>query len=353
MQATCVRGLRVEYVDTGKREIGYSSREREAYDSLLIATGSEPALPAIPGIATGQTLQLRTLDDAKKVMAVMKGSKTAIILGAGMIGMHVAECLAEHGIRVQVVEMLSHVLPSYFDVDASQIIRSVLEGHGVTFFTGSSATEVSWRKGSVSVSLDGGEKLLGDLLMVATGVKARISFLQGSDITKNSGVVVDREMRTNIENVFAAGDVAAAPNFLSGENGPNPILPSAAEQGKIAGSNMAGQKKEYEGWLPMNTFSFFGHRAVSVGRAIPAQGDEVVVEHDKERGAYRKIVYRNDRLLGASFVDTDVDAGVFNYVIRKRVEIGSHKESLLRRPRETSLWLAHEAEKRETVSIEE
>ena len=103
----------------------------------------------------------------------------------------------------------------------------------------------------------------------------------------------------------------------------------------------------------MNTFNFFGHRAVSVGRATPAEGDEVLVEHAGGTGAYRKIVYRQERLLGATFLDADVDAGVFQYLIRRRVEIGAHKERLIRMPLETGLWLAREAEKRETISIEE
>ena len=108
----------------------------------------------------------------------MKGSQTAIILGAGLIGMHVAECLAEHGIRVQVVEMLPHILPAYFDKDASGMIQRVLEKHGVTFFTGRRATEVAWKKRSVEVLLEDGERLQADLLLVATGVKPRISFLE-------------------------------------------------------------------------------------------------------------------------------------------------------------------------------
>jgi phenylglyoxylate dehydrogenase epsilon subunit len=353
MEATCVRAQRVEHLDTQKAEIGYGSQQRETYDSLLVATGSEPTLPSIPGIADRQALQLRTLDDAREVMARMKGNKTAIILGAGLIGMHVAECLAGQGIKVQVVEMLSSILPSYFDVDASRMIQRILEEHGVTFFTGRRAVEVVWKKGSVVLNLEGGQMLTADLLFVATGVKPRISFLNGSGIMTDGGIVVDLEMRTSAQNVFAAGDVASARSFLSGENGLNPILPNAAEQGKIAGSNMAGLKKEYDGWLPMNTFSFFGHRAVSVGRVTPAENDEVLMVDDKATGAYRKIVFEGERLTGASFVDTDVDAGVFQYLIRKKVEIGEHKERLVYRPLETSLWLAHEAEKKETISIEE
>lgn len=353
MKATWVRGKRVKHLDPEKGEIRYASQEREVYDTLLIATGSEPVLPSIPGLDNDQVLQLRTLDHARELMAKMKGSQTAIILGAGLIGMHVTECLAEQGVQVRVVEVLPHILPAYFDQDASRMIQRVLENHGVTFFTGHRAQEAVWKKRTVEVCLEGGEHLEADLLLVATGVKPRISFLNGSGIKIDGGIRVDGEMRTSLPHIFAAGDVAAAKSFLTGEHGLNPILPNAAEQGKIAGSNMVGQKKEYEGWLPMNTFNFFGHRAVSVGKAVPAEGEELVVEKDDRKGTYRKIVCREDRLLGATFLDTDVDAGVFQYLIRRRVGIGTHKERLIGTPRETSLWLMREAEKRETISIEE
>ena len=89
------------------------------------------------------------------------------------------------------------------------------------------------------------------------------------------------------------------------------------------------------------------------GKQAPAEGDEVVVEKDDSAGAYKKIIYRDDRLLGATFLDTDVEAGVFQYLIRRRVDIGSFKERLIQAPREASLWLMREAEKKETISIEE
>jgi len=132
----------------------------------------------------------------------------------------------------------------------------------------------------------------------------------------------------------------------------NAILPNAAEQGKIAGSNMAGMVMEYEGWLPMNAFKFFGHLAVSVGKASPSAGDEVLAETRGENG-YRRLICNNGLLLGATFIDTDVNTGVFQYLIRKRVDVGPHKEMLLRAPRETSLWLMQDAERKATISLEE
>jgi phenylglyoxylate dehydrogenase epsilon subunit len=353
MKAQLVRGKSVKSIDTDKNEVVYDSGERESYDTLLIATGSEPVLPLIPGLEEDMALQLRTLDDAKGVLARIAESKTAIILGAGLIGMHVAQCLAEKGAKVSVVEMLPQILPAYFDSDAATAIRYVLEQKGITFYTSQKASKVARKGKGIEVSLEAGETLQADMLLVATGVKPRTSFLAGSGIEVNGGIVVDDEMRTSVPNVFAAGDVAAAKGFLTGEKGINPILPNAAEQGKIAGSSMAGQKMEYQGWLPMNTFSFFGHLALSVGKAMPSDGEQVLVEKGVDKRGYRKIICKDGKLVGAAFVDTELNGGVIQYLIKKRVDISEHTKNLVRSPRETSLWLMREAENRETISMEE
>lgn len=353
MKAELVRGKRVEQIDIGREEIIYDSKERESYDSLLIATGSEPVLPPIPGLNDQQALHLRTLDDAKELMSKIEETQSAIILGAGLIGMHMAECLAVRGMKVMVVEMLPQILPAYFDGDASRMIQSVLEGHGVVFFTNHRASEVGWQNSGAEVLLEGGEVIRADLLLIATGVKPRVSFLEGSGIKIHEGILVNGEMRTNISNVFAAGDVAEAKNFLTGGKGLSPILPNAVEQGKIAGSNMAGKQVEYKGWLPMNTFNYFDHLAISVGKPNPSQGDQVRVEKDVNRGIYKKIIHRDGRLLGATFLDTDLHSGVLQYLIKKRVEIRGYEEGLMKMPGEISLWLMHEAEKREAESLED
>ncbi len=352
MNAAWVRNSRVEHVDAKKGEIVYASGGREAYDSLLIATGSEPLLPAIPGLNTSGAVQLRTLDDARGIAGKIKAGGSAIIIGAGLIGMHVAQCLAETGMQVKVVEMLPRILSAYFDEEASSIIQQVLEERGISFFTGSQAVEVSSGKNSVNVLLQGGTRLEGQLLIVAAGVSPRASMVSGSGVNVHNGILVDKQMKTNIPNIFAAGDVAEAVNFFTGEHGLNPILPSASEQGNVAGSNMAGDEKEYQGWLPMNTFNFFGRRAVSVGQTMPAAGDEVLSQKNGDR-SYKRLICRHGKLVGAAFLSTDVDAGVFQYLVRKRVETDPQKHLLLERPRETSLWLMREAEKRETFTIED
>jgi NAD(P)H-nitrite reductase large subunit len=115
---------------------------------------------------------------------------------------------------------------------------------------------------------------------------------------------------------------------------------------------MIGEEAFYDGWLSMNVYNFFGHLAVSVGQFEPSDGDKVLSEKEAEKRQYKKILYRDNRLTGANFFNIDVDGGVIQYLIRNRIDIGPHKELLLEKPKEVSLWLMMEAEKKSTLSLE-
>ncbi|MCX8023501.1 MAG: NAD(P)/FAD-dependent oxidoreductase [Syntrophorhabdaceae bacterium] len=349
-----LKNRKVERIYGENKEIVYDKGIREGYDSLLIATGSEPVVPDIPGLYEGEFLTIRGIKDAQALIEKVKEGNSAIILGAGLIGMHIAQCLSEKNMKVKVVESLPSILPAYFDKEASEIIRGIMEGKGIECLTGKKATRIEWKGGKVEVNLSEGGSVEGDLLVVAVGVKPRTEIVDGSGIKiENGGIAVDDRMRTSMDDVYAAGDVASAKAFFTGENGLNPILPNAAEQGRVAGSNMVGVDTVYEGWIPMNTFSYFGHTAISVGMPFSSEKDEVHVRKINGTDTYRKLIFREDRLMGVTFIDTEVNAGVFNYLIRKKVPVGEYKMSLLEFPRETSLYLMQQAEKKETISLEE
>ena len=115
---------------------------------------------------------------------------------------------------------------------------------------------------------------------------------------------------------------------------------------------MVGEEAFYDGWLSMNLYNFFGHLAVSIGEFTSSNGDEVLAERDDDKREYGKIVCRENRLMGANFFNIDLDGGVLQYLIRNRIDISASKSQLLQQPKEVSLWLMHEAEKRGTLSLE-
>jgi phenylglyoxylate dehydrogenase epsilon subunit len=303
------------------------------YDRLLIGTGAAPAIPPIPGLDQVRFHVLRTLDDAIALRTQMGLARRAVVLGAGLVGLHAAETLAEAGLAVSVIEMKGQVLPGYIDAKASARIEAAFASHGVKLLLGRTATKVAPQDVGVAVTTDDGRTVEGDLLLVATGVKPVTDWLAGSGVQVERGILVDERMRTSVADVWAAGDVAQGLDFASGTRQVLGIIPTAVEQGRIAGFDMAGdaRQKPWVGGLPVNTYRFFGRPAVSVGQAAASGDGFEVVEQDSPH-SYRRIVLADNRLVGIATVDDPFDAGIMGELIRRRVDLAAVKDAFLAEP---------------------
>jgi phenylglyoxylate dehydrogenase epsilon subunit len=352
MKATLISGRRVEGIRARDKCVVYDNGKSESYDTLLIATGSEPVRPRIKGLDRANFLGFHTLDDYHEVLGQLREGSEVAVLGAGLVGMEVAAALSEKGYKVVVLEKERRVLPLSFDQPVGGYISQIYAEHDVDIFLNKEVIEIRNASERREIVCTDGDVFQTDLLVCCVGVASRISMLDGTGIESNRGILVDNRMGTNVDGIYAAGDVAEAPDFFTGQNGLSPILPSAVEQGKIAGSNMIGKEAFYDGWLSMNLYNFFGHLAVSIGDFAPTNGDEVLIEKDDDKREYEKIVCRENRLVGANFFNMDLDGGVLQYLIRNRIDISGSKSRLLRQPKEVSLWLMHEAENRGTLSLE-
>ncbi len=345
--ATFLPGKEVARLLPDENQVIYSDGNADNYDTLLIASGSEPAKPPIPGIDEVGFLGFHTLEDYYRLLPLLEGKRNVTILGAGLIGMEIAAALVERGHQVRVIEMESRVLPLYFDEEPSAYIGSAFAGKGVEILTGTRVAELKTANGKTSIVCASGDTFATDLLLTCTGVRARTGFTQGSGIELNQGIVVDRRMRTNKEEVYAAGDVAEAMDFFSGQYGISGIIPSAVGQGKVAGANMAGEEAEYRGWVSMNTFNFLGHTASSIGLSMVSGEDKDILQRQND-GHFQRLVFQDGHLIGAMFLNIEVNPGVVRYLIENKIEVENYKQLLSQKVRETSLWLMLEAERKQT-----
>ncbi|MBW2207213.1 MAG: NAD(P)/FAD-dependent oxidoreductase [Deltaproteobacteria bacterium] len=350
MNATLTRGRCVTKIDPGTKKVMYDDGESDSYDTLLIASGSEPILQ--PALTAAKISGFHVMDDYVPLKEHKDNIKTTI-LGAGFVGMELAVSLAERGHEITVIAPRERILRLYFDKDLDDIIIGLFAKHGIRINRQwGEVSEVRNDNRSFEIFFESGQKTDADLVIAATGVRPRVSFLNGSGIRINEGVVVDRRMETSIPGVFAAGDVAEAANYLTGKDGLSLIRPSAVEQGKVAGSNMIGKEARYDGWLSMNAFNFFGHFACSIGEFMGTREDDILVQKDEKNRHYGKIVCRDGRLVGANFFNMDIDGGVLQYLIRNRIDVGPQKKLLLEKPKEAGLWFMHEAERKVAQPLE-
>lgn len=329
-----LKGEAVTAIAAGDQCVSLASGARIGYQKLLLATGAAPQLPPIPGLNTVEFHVLRSLDDALRLRDALTGTRQAIVLGAGLVGMHAAENLAKAGAEVTVVEMQPTVLAGYFDRDAAAIIEDTFAARGVRLIMGNKVVKLApgeQGKGAC-VTLADGTELRSDLLLVSTGVSPVMDYLDGSGALMERGIVVDDTMRTSIDNIWAAGDVAQARGFYDGAKIINGILPDAVEQGKIAGMAMAGDPalKHYPGGVPLNTYTFFGQRAVSVGSQ--GEGDVALLEVDALAKRYLKIVMKDGRLTGIFGINVAFDPGVMWELILRRVDLAPVREQFLADP---------------------
>ncbi len=308
-------GIRVQKIDTQGRTLTLSDGKTLPFDTLLIATGSSAQRPPIPGADLDGVHTFWTLDDARKTIADGQGKPEAVLVGAGFIGFIVLNAMAKLGWRLSVVEMADQVLPRMLDAQGANAVAGWLRARGVALHTNAQVKGITKEaNGKLQLSLSTGATLSADLVILATGIQPNTSFLAGSDITMNgAGVVVDDRMQTNIAGIYAAGDVAAGPDLLSGSASIHAIQPTAVDHGRIAGANMAGKETHYPGSLLINVLDVVNLHCASFG-VWREEGRETTIVSNPTRPLYRKYVWEGDRMVGALFVGPIQDVTMLNDV---------------------------------------
>jgi nitrite reductase (NADH) large subunit len=325
-------GLRPE-----KNTVELSDGQKLQYDKLLLATGAAPRFPKIEEIRHDGVFGLRKLEDAQGILARLSSTKRAVVLGGGLVGLKAAAALKERGLSVTVLVDSPHVLSQMLDESSARIFEKIFEQNGVTIYTKAKPVAVLGTQHIEGVQLASGEVFECDVVVVGKGVDPRLELLEGTPIRKDYGVLVDDYLRTSVENIYAAGDVAQARDVLRGEPWINALWPCAVEQGRVAALNMLGRAMSYRGSMRMNSVQFFGVPVISAGLAVltpgplggrPGEHDETL-ESRPAPGIYRKIFLKDETIVGFVLVGDVQAAGVLRILMERRVNVAPIKEELL------------------------
>lgn len=321
-------GEKVVGIDTKLKTVQLERGEDIDYDRLLISTGGRPSLQKVEGIDAKNVFTFTTWNDAKKLRETIRNKRKAVVLGGGLIGMKAAEGLKANGLDVSVVISSPRVLSLILDEASGKIMNRHLIDSGIRLMTGHSVIGVhSGSGGEVSeVVLDTGKKIECGIVVLAKGVRPNVEFIKDSGISLNRGIIVDRQMKTNIGDVYSAGDSAEAWDLVNRRNSVIAIAPLACEQGRIAGYNMAGVNRMYNGGMSMNSIELSGLPLMAMGLSKGSEGMEV--ETFQKKGLYRKLVFSEGRLVGALLVGDVRYGGVLTHLIKSRSDISSIKGDL-------------------------
>jgi NAD(P)H-nitrite reductase large subunit len=322
---------RATQVDTGARSISLDNGQQLRFDTLLIATGSTPVRPPIPGIDLPGVHPCWTLDDARKIMGLAVKGARVLQMGAGFIGCIIMEALAARGVHLSVVEMGDRMVPRMMGPTAGGMIKDWCEKKGVEVFTGTRVEAIE-AAAPLAVKLSNGTRLPVDLVISATGVRPAIGFLEHSGVRCLLGVLTDEHMQTSVQGIYAAGDCAEAFDKISGKMMVSAIQPNAADQARVAGLNMAGQRAELPGVTQINVLDTLGMVSASFGDWQGVPGGEQVELTDRAAGRHLSLQFKGDVMVGCNSVGWMDHVGVLRGLVEGQVKLGPWKDHLKQDP---------------------
>lgn len=303
-----------------------------SFDKLLIATGSVPVQPPIPGIDLPGVHPCWTLEDARAIAQLAKPGSRVLQMGAGFIGCIILEALASRKVELTVVEMGDRMVPRMMTEVAGGMIKKWVQEKGVQVYTDTKVEAITKSGSGLAVKLSNDKSIEVDLVISATGVRPNIAYLKTSGLDLNTGILVNNLMQTSHPDIYAAGDVTESIDFSTGERIVNAIQPNAAEQARIAAISMTGGDAQSLGALQINVLDTLGLISSSFGLWSGAKGGDHVELVDSVNYKYLRLEFLGDVLVGATCVGTTEHIGVLRGLIQGKIALGDWKDTLIGDP---------------------
>ncbi len=323
---------RVASIDTKSKKLALEDGNSLDYDKLLIATGSYPVRPPIPGMDLPGVLSCWTLEDGRNIAARATKGSNVVLMGAGFIGCIILEALASRGVNLTVIEMDDRMVPRMMDQNSGNLIKKWCQEKGVAVHTSTRVEAIEEAGSSYKVALDNGEVIGADVVISATGVKSNIQFLEGSGIETEFGILVNNRLQSSSPDIYAAGDVCQGKDFSTGEYSVQAIQPTAADHGRIAAMNMMGKETIHQGSINLNVLDTLGLISSSYGLWMGVDGGDSSELYDPDRYRYIRLQFEDDVLVGAQSLGLTQHVGVLRGLIQSRLRLGKWKEQLMKDP---------------------
>ena len=320
-KAKFLKNTKALEIDPKVKIVKLASDKHIKYDKLLVAVGAHSITPrGIKGLDLRGVHVMGTLDSTLGIIAQIEhGVNHAVVVGGGFMGVETATMLKKRGINVTLVEMLPHILSRMLDPDMSNKVEEILKEHDIALVLQDSVKEIMGTDSVTGVTL-GKTTLSCDMVILAIGVLPNIKIVDKSGIKVNRGILVDAEMRTNVKDIYAAGDIAEVKEQIEGLQGSFAIWPNAIEQGRIAGLNIAGKTSKYDGAEMVNVLDVFDIPIVAMGYTSQDIGRCKSISRFTPH-SWKKILLKNNRIIGLQFIGTIRNTGSFYSLMKKGSDV--------------------------------
>ncbi len=322
---TLVSGDAVTQIDRLEKTVTSASGVTLGYDRLLIATGSRPLAPPIPGLGLPGVCAFRDIADVEKMLGAARTHKRAVVIGGGLLGLEAAWGLKQRGMSVALVHLMPTLMERQLDAPAGQLLQRDLDRRGIAFFTDGQTEEIVGTARAEGVQLADGRFVPADLVVLAIGIRPNIDLAKTAQIEVNRGIVVTDDMRTSDPDIFAVGECVEHRGQVFG------LVAPIWDQAKVCAAQLAGDERAlFLPQTPATSLKITGVDVFSAGALMAAdEADDEITLRDDSRGVYKKIVLRDGRLVGAVLYGDVADGHWYLELMRKKEDVGALRERLV------------------------
>lgn len=306
-------GNEVIGIDIKNSEIILEDGNRFGYNKLLMANGSKNFMPPIDGIDKENVYTIRKFDNIRDIQDNIVDKKTILNVGGGVQGIETAWSLNQHGKNAIIAEVQERLMPRQLDKRASEILKTAIEGFKTKVLLNTQIVKILGENKVKGVETKDGKTIDSDMVIFSVGIRANKELLENTEVKTNIGIVVNERMETNIENVYAAGDVAELNGRIVG------LWNIAIEQGKIAGYNIVGKQAVYTGVVPVTILNAFNIALFSMGEVDEKQCDDTITEENGDSLSYKRLFIRDNKIIGAIVIGDNKYSTLLKNAIEKKI----------------------------------
>ncbi|WP_424034085.1 nitrite reductase large subunit NirB [Methylocella sp.] len=318
-------GDAVTAIDREAKTVTAASGLSVPYDRLLIATGSRPVAPPIPGLGLPGVCAFRDIADVDKMLAAARTHKRAVVIGGGLLGLEAAWGLKQRGMSVGLVHLMPTLMERQLDAAAGQLLQRDLDRRGIAFFTDGQTEEILGVERAEGVQLADGRSIPADLVVLAIGIRPNIDLARATGLEVNRGIAVFDDMRTSDPDIFAVGECVEHRGQVFG------LVAPLWDQAKVCAAQLAGDETAAFASQALSTsLKITGVDVFSAGALMAAdESDDEITLRDDSRGLYKKIVLRDGKLVGAVLYGEVADGQWYLQLMRDKADVGGLRERLV------------------------
>jgi nitrite reductase (NADH) large subunit len=321
---TLVSGDPVIVIDRKTQTVVSLSGRIEPYDRLLIATGSDPFIIPVPGHDLPGVVTFRDLDDVDKMLAAAEQGGSAVVIGGGLLGLEAAHGLSLRGMQVTVVHLMPTLMERQLDEAAGYLLKCELERRGQTIVTGGDTAEIFDKDGhAAGVRLKDGREFAADIVVMAVGIKPSVALAKAAGIEVGRGILVDDHMVTSDPAVMAVGECVEHRGACYG------LVAPLWEMCRALADHATGAPKGYEGSVTSTKLKVSGIDVFSAGDFSGGDGAEDIVMRDAARGIYKRVIVRDDRVVGAVLYGDTADGNWYFDLLKQGEDIAEIRDALI------------------------